>query len=196
MSGSSWPALNATLNATSAVLLVLGYRWIKRKRVGAHTVCMLAALAVSALFLGSYLLYHARVGSVRFPGTGWIRPVYFALLSSHTILAIAIVPLIARTVFLAIRRRFAEHQRIARWTLPLWLYVSITGVIVYLMLYQMPSAWACPGCKESLFDPAELPQRLSAAKGYALSIALLLGTPVALIGGVTALILRHQRRRG
>jgi len=137
---STLPALNATLNATSACLLLAGYLCIRSKRVTAHAGLMVAACAVSALFLASYLVYHVQVGSVRFPGTGWIRPVYFAILISHTILAIAIVPLILRTLALAAHRRFTEHVALARWTLPLWLYVSVTGVAVYWMLYHSP--WA------------------------------------------------------
>ena len=137
MSILSWlPAVNATLNATSALCLLSGYGFIRRKRIGAHRVCMLAACAVSTLFLVSYLTYHAHVGSVHFHGQGWIRPVYFAILISHTVLAIVIVPLVIRTLSLALAQRFAQHQRLARLTLPLWLYVSVTGVIVYLMLYQ------------------------------------------------------------
>ena len=138
MSLSDLPALNATLNATSALLLLAGYRSIRIGRIGAHTGFMLAACGVSGLFLTSYLLYHAQVGSVRFGGTGWIRPAYFAILISHTVLAIAIVPLVLRILFLAARKRFAEHVAIARWALPLWFYVSVTGVLVYWMLYRMP----------------------------------------------------------
>jgi len=137
MSLAGLPALNATLNAASAVLLVAGFTCIRAGKIAAHTACMLAACLVSALFLTSYLIYHAHVGSVRFGGTGWIRPVYFTVLISHTALAIAIVPLILRTLWLAGRRRFAEHKALARWTLPLWLYVSVTGVLVYWMLYHL-----------------------------------------------------------
>jgi uncharacterized membrane protein YozB (DUF420 family) len=131
------PTLNAMLNAASAVLLMAGYVCIRKKHVAAHMLLMGGACAVSALFLTSYLIYHAQVGSVRFAGTGWIRPVYFSILISHTVLAIAIVPLVLRTLFLAGRKRFSEHVGIARWTLPLWLYVSVTGVAVYWMLYHM-----------------------------------------------------------
>ena len=191
------PALNAALNATSAVLLVAGYRCIRSGRIRAHTACMLGACLVSTLFLASYLVYHARVGSVRFLGVGWVRPVYFAVLLSHTVLAVVIVPLILRTLLLAARRRFAEHTALARWTLPLWLYVSVTGVLVYWMLYHLavPVAEACPGCKEALFDPGELPQRLAAAKGYAASIGLMLVVPLGLVGGLTAVIVRSSRRQ-
>ncbi len=132
-----WPALNATLNATSAVLLVCGYRAIRRKAVAVHKRCMLSACAVTLLFLLSYVLYHLRVGSVHFGHAGWMRPVYFAILISHTLLAIAIVPLVIRTVWLAWHDRLQQHRRLARVTLPLWLYVSVTGVVVYVMLYHL-----------------------------------------------------------
>ena len=138
MSFASLPALNATLNATSAAFLLAGFLCIRAKRVSIHALCMVSAFAVSSLFLVSYLVYHARVGAVRFLGTGWIRPVYFTLLLTHTCFAIAIVPLAVRTLFLAGRRRFDEHRQIARWTFPLWLYVSVTGVVIYWMLYRMP----------------------------------------------------------
>lgn len=131
------PALNATLNAISFVFLVTGYVLIRRGRREAHRNCMVAALITSALFLTSYVIYHFNVGSVPFQKTGWIRMVYFAVLIPHVILAAAIVPLVVITVSRALSRRYDKHRRIARWTLPLWLYVSITGVIVYLMLYQM-----------------------------------------------------------
>jgi putative membrane protein len=133
----SWPALNASLNATSALLLALGYIMIRRGRTRTHTSFMLGACGVTVAFLVSYLLYHARVGSVRFTGGGWIRPVYFAVLISHTVLAVTIVPLVVRTLWLAARRRFEAHRALARWTLPLWFYVSISGVVVYWMLYRV-----------------------------------------------------------
>ena len=193
MTIASLPALNAALNATSAACLLAGFLCIRAKRISLHALCMIGAFAVSTLFLVSYLVYHARVGSVRFLGTGWIRPVYFTILLTHTVLAMAIVPLAVRTLFLAGRRRFVEHRRIARWTFPLWLYVSVTGVIIYWMLYRMPEASACPGCKEALFDPGQLPQKLATAKGYALSIGLMLGMPAALIGGIAWLIARGAR---
>lgn len=136
MSLAIFPGLNATLNATSAMLLLLGVWAIRAKRIGAHAACMVAACLVSTLFFASYLYYHAHVGSVRFHGIGWARPVYFTILITHTVLAIVIVPLVLRTLFLAGRKRFADHVAIARWTLPLWLYVSVTGVVVYGMLYQ------------------------------------------------------------
>ena len=134
---SSLPHLNALLNAVSAVLLLTGYGFIRRGNVAAHRRCMLAALGSSGLFLISYLVYHFSVGSVRFLGQGWIRTVYFAVLVSHTVLATAIVPLVVITVVRALRERFDKHRAIARWTLPLWIYVSATGVAVYWMLYQM-----------------------------------------------------------
>ena len=131
------PALNAVLNATSAGLLALGYVLIRRGRRRAHQQVMQAALVCSALFLASYLTYHAQVGSVRFPGQGPIRTVYFAILISHTILAAVIVPLVIVTFVRARRGRFERHRAIARVTLPLWAYVSVTGVIVYWMLYRL-----------------------------------------------------------
>ena len=131
------PHLNACLNATSAVLLFTGYTFIRSRNVAAHRACQTAALVVSLLFLASYLTYHYHHGSTRFQGTGIVRPIYFTILTSHTILAIVIVPLVTLTFYRALRNDFARHRRIARITLPLWLYVSITGVIVYLMLYQI-----------------------------------------------------------
>ncbi len=131
------PHVNASLNATSALLLTAGYFFIRRKRVTAHKTCMISALVVSLLFLISYLTYHYQVGSVRFTGKGWIRPVYFSILISHTVLAAAIVPLVLITLRRALKGRFDKHVRIARWTLPVWLYVSITGVLVYWMLYHL-----------------------------------------------------------
>ena len=134
---TSLPHLNALLNSVSAVLLLTGYRFIRRGNVAAHRRCMLAALASSGLFLASYLVYHFSVGSVRFQGQGWIRTVYFTVLVSHTVLATAIAPLVVITVVRALRERFDRHRAIARWTLPLWIYVSATGVAVYWMLYRM-----------------------------------------------------------
>lgn len=125
------------LNATSAVLLLAGYRLIRHGRRDAHRRTMLAALATSTLFLASYLTYHAQVGSVRFAGQGAVRRVYFALLISHTVLAAAIVPLVLVTVARARAARFEAHRRLARWTLPLWLWVSASGVVVYWMLYRL-----------------------------------------------------------
>jgi putative membrane protein len=131
------PALNATLNAIAAVLLVIGYVEIRRGRVRQHRRAMLGAFAVSALFLASYLTYHANAGSRPFPGSGPIRAVYFAILITHIVLAAAILPLAIVTLSLGLRARFDRHVPLARWTLPIWLYVSITGVLVYLMLYHM-----------------------------------------------------------
>jgi putative membrane protein len=131
------PTLNAILNATSAVLLACGYAMIRRRRISAHRACMLAAFACSTVFLVSYVLYHLRVGVVHFTGQGWIRPVYFTLLGTHTVLAIAIVPLALITLSRALSARYDRHRRIARWTLPLWFYVSVTGVIIYFLLYHL-----------------------------------------------------------
>jgi putative membrane protein len=131
------PALNAALNGTSALLLVCGFLCIRRKKIAAHRVCMLSAFAVSALFLISYLTLHYYAGMTRFTGQGWIRPTYFSILISHTILAAAIVPLILLTLSRAVRGQFDRHVRIARWTLPCWVYVSVTGVLVYWILYQL-----------------------------------------------------------
>lgn len=131
------PALNALLNATSAALLATGYALIRRKRIDAHRRAMLSALACSALFLTSYLVYHAQVGSVRFRGQGMVRTVYFTILLTHTVLAVAIVPLVAITLVPALKGRFDKHRRLARITLPLWAYVSVTGVVIYWMLYRM-----------------------------------------------------------
>lgn len=129
--------LNAFLNAISAVLLLLGFSAIRRRDVATHRRYMLMAFCVSVLFLVSYVVYHLRVGSVKFQGAGAIRYIYFAILISHTILA-AIVPFLASiTLFRALKDRIARHRAIARWTLPIWLYVNITGVIIYLMLYQV-----------------------------------------------------------
>jgi uncharacterized membrane protein YozB (DUF420 family) len=131
------PALNALLNATAAVLLVFGYRLIRAGRREAHRRVMLSAFGVSIAFLVSYLVYHAQVGSVAFEKTGWIRPVYFTVLISHTVLAAAVPFLAIVTLRRALKANFVSHRRIARWTLPIWLYVSVTGVVVYLMLYQL-----------------------------------------------------------
>jgi uncharacterized membrane protein YozB (DUF420 family) len=133
---SPLPAVNAFLNATSAGFLTAGFLLIRRGRVAAHRACMLSAFGVSALFLVSYVVYHATAGSVPFRGQGLIRPVYFTLLISHIVLAAAIVPLALVTVHRAWSARFDRHRRIARWTLPIWLYVSVTGVVIYFMLYH------------------------------------------------------------
>jgi len=131
------PHLNAFLNSTSAVLLFSGYRFIRSGRVRAHRTCQISALIVSLLFLTSYLTYHYYHGATRFTGQGFVRPLYFTILTSHTILAVVIVPLVAITFYRAFRADFVRHRRIARVTLPLWFYVSVTGVIVYLMLYHI-----------------------------------------------------------
>ena len=131
------PALNAILNSLAGLLLLVGYALIRQGRRDAHRNAMIAALVCSVLFLVSYLYYHSQVGSVRFQGTGPARTLYFAVLISHTILAAAVPFLAAVTVIHAWRKRWAKHTGIARWALPIWLYVSVTGVLVYLMLYQM-----------------------------------------------------------
>lgn len=137
MALSDLPLLNATLNAAAAVLLVLGYLQIRRRRRELHRGLMLAAFGVSALFLASYLVYHASVGSRPFTGQGAIRVIYFAVLISHVILAALVLPLALVTLGFALRGRFVSHRRLARWTLPIWIYVSVTGVLVYLMLYRL-----------------------------------------------------------
>ena len=134
---SIFPVINATLNGTSAVLLVMAYVMIRRRRIAAHRAIMLTAVTTSTLFLISYLYYHLHVGSVHFQGHGWSRPLYFTILISHTILAAAIVPLVIITLSRALRERFDRHRAIARWTFPLWLYVSVTGVVIYVMLYHI-----------------------------------------------------------
>jgi uncharacterized membrane protein YozB (DUF420 family) len=137
---SIFPAINATLNGASAVLIVTGRSLIRRKMVASHRACMIAAVTTSSAFLACYLYYHAHVGSVRFPGQGWVRPVYFGVLISHTLLAAAVPVLVILSLTFALRQKFERHRRIARWTYPIWLYVSITGVIVYLLLYQVYGA--------------------------------------------------------
>jgi uncharacterized membrane protein YozB (DUF420 family) len=131
------PTLNAVLNTTSAVLLTRGYLLIRARRIEAHRRTMLAAFTTSTLFLISYLVYHAQVGSVRFQHQGAIRVVYFAILLTHTLLAAAVAPLAVITLIRGLRERYDAHRRLARWTLPIWLYVSVTGVVVYLMLYHL-----------------------------------------------------------
>ena len=134
------PTLNAALNASATVLLVTGWFLIRAGRREAHRRVMLGALACSTLFLASYLVYHFQVGSVRFPGTGAVRTLYLAILATHTVLAAILPVLVAITVVRALKSRFAQHRRIARWTLPIWLYVSVTGVVIYWMLYRVD--WA------------------------------------------------------
>lgn len=131
------PAVNACLNSISTLLLTAGYLFIRRGQVERHRLAMAGAFVTSCVFLTSYLIYHSQAGSVPFTKQGWVRPVYFAILISHIILAAAIVPLALVTLYHAWRERFDKHRRIARWTWPIWMYVSITGVAIYLMLYQM-----------------------------------------------------------
>ena len=137
MSVSDLPALNATLNATAAVLLAVGWTLIRRRRVELHRKVMIAAFCTSVAFLISYLIYHAQVGSVRFTKQGPIRLVYFTILITHTALAAAIVPMVLLSLSRGLKRQVVRHRAIARWTMPLWLYVSVTGVVVYLMLYKL-----------------------------------------------------------
>ena len=137
MSLSDLPVLNACLNSLSAILLSAGYVFIRQKKQSAHRNCMVAAFVTSTLFLISYLVYHFNAGRTVFKEPGWFRPFYLALLATHTVLAVVILPLILTTLFLALRQRFDSHKRIARWTWPLWMYVSVTGVIIYLLLYQI-----------------------------------------------------------
>jgi uncharacterized membrane protein YozB (DUF420 family) len=132
-----FPAVNATLNGSSAVLLLIGRWFIGRGRISIHRAFMIAALVTSSAFLVSYLYYHAHVGSVHFQGQGWSRPVYFSILISHTILAAVVVPMVIITLSRALQERFDRHRAIARWTFPVWMYVSVTGVIVYVMLYHL-----------------------------------------------------------
>ena len=131
------PAVNASLNAISTVFLATGWMLIRRRRIEAHRACMLAAFTASALFLTSYVIYHANVGSVPFRGVGAMRILYFAILIPHVILAASVLPLALITLSRALSRRFDKHRQIARWTLPIWLFVSVTGVVVYVMLYQL-----------------------------------------------------------
>ncbi len=134
---SALPKLNAMLNAGSAILLATGYVFIRRRHVVAHLSCMVGAFVLSTVFLISYVVYHFHAGSRPFAGQGWIRPVYFSLLVTHVVLAAAIVPLALTTIWRALAGRFDRHVRIARWTLPIWLYVSVTGVVIYWMLYRL-----------------------------------------------------------
>ena len=133
------PSLNAILNATSGILLVIGYVFIRHRQISAHRACMIGAVTSSSLFLISYLTYHIGFGKgvTRFTGTGSVRWLYFSILISHTILAVTIVPFVLVTLRRALKGEFAKHRRVARWTFPMWLYVSVTGVIVYFMLYHL-----------------------------------------------------------
>jgi uncharacterized membrane protein YozB (DUF420 family) len=130
------PAVNASLNALATVFLTTGWILIRRRQIARHRLCMLSALTTSVLFLTSYVIYHAKVGSVPFPGQGTVRYVYFAILITHVILAATIVPLALLTLSRALAKKFDRHRKIARWTFPIWLYVSVTGVVIYLMLYH------------------------------------------------------------
>ena len=130
------PAVNASLNALSGVLLVIGYALMRARRIPQHRACMLAAFATSSLFLICYIVYHAQVGSVRFTRQGLVRPVYFTILVTHVTLAATVLPLAIVTLSRGLKARFPQHRRIARWTFPIWLYVSVTGVLVYVLLYQ------------------------------------------------------------
>ena len=134
---SALPAVNAVLNALSAAFLITGYVFIRRRKIAAHKACMLSAFAASSLFLVSYLTYHYYAGSKRFPGQGAIRALYLGILSTHTVLAAVIVPLALITLARALKGAYARHAKIARRTLPIWLYVSVTGVVVYWMLYRL-----------------------------------------------------------
>lgn len=131
------PHVNALLNTAATILLIVGYFFIRQKRVTAHKACMIGATTVSAAFLVCYLVYHFEVGSVKFTGQGAIRTVYFSILLSHTVLAATVPVFVGFTLVRALRGQFEKHRRVARWTLPIWLYVSVTGVLVYLMLYQL-----------------------------------------------------------
>ena len=140
MSLHDLPKLNACLNALSAIWLISGLLFIRRGRVSAHRFCMLAAVVTSMLFLTSYIVYHAQAGTTRFQTTGWVRQLYLIILGTHTLLAVAVVPLVLMTLRRALTRRFERHRRIARITWPVWVYVSITGVVIYWMLYHVDPA--------------------------------------------------------
>ena len=131
------PAVNATLNAISGVLLVIAYTLIRQRKIEQHRRVMLAAFVTSSLFLVCYVIYHAQVGSVRFTRQGFVRPLYFTILITHVTLAAAVLPMAIVTLSRGLKAKYPQHRRIARWTFPIWLYVSVTGVLVYLMLYQM-----------------------------------------------------------
>ncbi len=138
MSIEQLPAVNACFNGLSTMLLVLGYAFIRKGHRVAHRNCMVGAVVSSSLFLVGYLTYHSMVqGVTRFLEPAWFRPIYLGILLTHTVLAMAVVPLVLRTLYLAARQRFEAHRRIARWTWPIWLYVSLTGVLIYLLLYQI-----------------------------------------------------------
>jgi uncharacterized membrane protein YozB (DUF420 family) len=142
---TSLPAINAFLNGLSAVLLFTGYMFIRRGKVPYHRACMVSAFISSSIFLASYLYFHFHAGMVRFSGQGPVWPIYFTLLATHTILAIVIVPMVLIALYRALTRQFVRHRAIARWTYPLWMYVSVTGVIIYLMLYRLYAPIYMPG---------------------------------------------------
>ena len=149
--------MNASLNAASAVFLLVGYRFIRRRKILPHKICMLTAFVCSSVFLASYIYFHSRAGVVHFRGQGWIRSVYFSILTTHTILAAVIVPLVLITLYRALTNQFDRHRRIARWTFPLWLYVSITGVVIYWLLYRVyaaPSAAAAAAAAVAAWGPS------------------------------------------
>src|SRR5262245_14159108 len=137
MSLSDLPALNACLNSLSAILLAVGYRFIRKKNIIAHRNCMIGAFLVSTIFLICYVVYHFNAGRTVFKEPAWFRPIYLTILLTHTVLAVAIVPMVLITFSRALKQRFDQHRKIARWTWPLWMYVSVTGVIIYLLLYQI-----------------------------------------------------------
>jgi len=137
MSFSDLPAVNACLNGLSAIFLTAGYVFIRRKDQATHQKCMFAAVVTSALFLTCYLIYHAKAGRTVFKDPQWFRPIYFTILLTHTILAVVIVPLVLVTLSRALRQHFDAHKKIARWTWPIWMYVSVTGVVIYLLLYKI-----------------------------------------------------------
>jgi len=140
MTVADLPALNASLNALSALLLAAGYGFIRKRQIARHRLCMLGAFLVSTAFLVSYVVYHARHGSTPFPAHGWVRPAYYTLLFTHVVLAISVVPLACLTLYRALRSDFLGHRRLAKLTLPIWMYVSVTGVLVYWMLYHLYGA--------------------------------------------------------
>jgi putative membrane protein len=153
--------LNSILNGLAALLLLVGFYCIRRRWIRAHRALMLSAFAVSMVFFGSYCLYHYHVGDVRFQGYGWIRPVYFTILTSHILLAGAIVPLVLITLWRALCGNFRRHRRIALWTWPLWIYVSVTGVVVYLLCYQLypPGYRVAPGAANAVPGLVKVAQR-------------------------------------
>jgi len=136
MSGNDLPTLNAVLNSFSAIFLITGYIYIKKKNRAAHEKAMLIAFSLSALFLVSYVIYHYTAGATTFTAEGWIRPVYFSVLITHTILAIVVLPPIFILLYRAWKKQYSKHAKLARWTFPVWLYVSVTGVLIYMILYH------------------------------------------------------------